>query len=105
MEGIRDFCGFLLGLAFCAAALILCAIAWVGLNDEFGWRWALGGIVLSALMRINFAVVAGLYFYAFNIMGWPMTDSIVFAVPGMLIIAPGVATSVFGALVGTAARR
>jgi hypothetical protein len=34
-----------------------------------------------------------------------MAESIAFALPGMLIIMPIVATSVFGALVGTAARR
>jgi hypothetical protein len=105
MENIKDFCGFLLGLAFCAAALILSAIAWVGLENALGWRWALGCVVASLLMRINFAVVAGLYSYASYVLGWPMAESIAFALPGMLIIMPVVATSVFGALVGTAARR
>jgi hypothetical protein len=105
MESIKDFCGFLLGLAFCAAALILSAIAWIGLEGTLGWQWALACIAASLLMRINFAVVAGLYCYGAYVLGLPMAESIAFALPGMLIIMPVVASSIFGALVGTAARR
>ncbi|MFZ4690271.1 MAG: hypothetical protein ACOYLS_13610 [Polymorphobacter sp.] len=105
MDGFREFCGYILGLVFCAATVLLCAIAWFGLENMFGWRWALAGIVLSVLVRINFPVVIGLYFYAHNIWDWPMAESIAFALPGLLIIVPSVATGVFSLLVGTAARR
>lgn len=105
MDSIKDFCGYLLGLAFCAVALMLCGLAWIGLDNAFGWKWALGGVLLSILIRINFPVVVGLYFYAQTVLGWPMAESIAFALPGMLIILPSVATNVFGFLVGVAARR
>lgn len=102
---VRDIFGYLMGLAFCAAALVLCWLAWLGLEDMFGWRWALGGVVVSLLMRINFPVIVGLYFYAYNIMGWPQPQAFAFALPGLLILLPGIAMEVFGLLVGTAARR
>jgi hypothetical protein len=105
MDNVRDFFGYLLGLAFCLAALMLCWLAWMGLENQFGWRWALGGVIVGVLLRINFPVVVGLYFYAHNLMDWPMAESMAFALPGLLLIAPSVATTVFGAIVGTAARR
>jgi hypothetical protein len=105
MDSIRDFFGYLLGVAFCMAAVALCWLAWLGLEDEFGWRWALGGVLLSVVVRINFPVVVGLYFYAYNLLHWPMTEAVGFALPGLLIIAPSVAAAVFGMIVGTAARR
>lgn len=105
MDSIKDFCGFLLGLAFCAGALILCGFAWIGLVNAFGWKYALGGVIASMIIRINFPVVIGLYYYAHTVLGWPMVDSIAFALPGLLIILPSVATTVFGVLVGTGARR
>lgn len=105
MDNVKDLFGYLLGLAFCLAALMLCWLAWIGLEGQFGWRLALGGVVLGVVARINFPVVVGLYFYAHNILDWPMAEAIAFSLPGLLIIAPSVATGVFGMLVGTAARR
>lgn len=105
MDNVKDFCGYLLGLAFCMAALLLCWLAWIGLDDQFGWRWALGGVIIAILVRLNLPVVVGLYFYAHNVLDLQMAESIAFALPGLLIIAPSVATTVLGMLVGTAARR
>ncbi len=105
MENVREFCGYVLGLAFCAVAVILSAIAWFGLEGMFGWKWALSGIVVSLVVRINFPIIVGLYYYAFNILGWPMPESIAFAVPGLIFIVPSVAVHIFGMIVGTLARR
>ncbi|MGL4541516.1 MAG: hypothetical protein ACRCUI_03285, partial [Polymorphobacter sp.] len=62
MQGIREFFGYALGLAFCIAALALCGLAWLGLEDMFGWRWALAGVVVCLLARVNVPVLVGLYF-------------------------------------------
>ena len=70
MQGVREFLGYVLGLAFCIAALALCGLAWLGLEDMFGWRWALGGVVVALMVRLNIPVLVGLYFYALNILGW-----------------------------------
>ena len=105
MESVRGFFGYMLGLAFCLAAIALCAVAWSGLEATFGWRWALGGVFGCMLMRLNLAVFVGLYFYASGILGWPMPDSIAFAVPGLLLITPGIAVSIFSFLVSTPVRR
>jgi hypothetical protein len=105
MQGVREFLGYVMGLAFCIAALTLCGLAWLGLEDMFGWRWALGGIVLSLMVRINIPVLVGLYFYALNILGWSQMESFAFALPGLLIIVPSMAVEVFSVLVGSMARR
>lgn len=105
MESARDVLGYMLGLAFCLAALLLSAIAWFGLEASFGWRWALGMVVACMMMRLNIAVFVGLYFYANGVFGWPMADSIGFAIPGLLLITPGIAVGVFTLLVGTPVRR
>ena len=105
MAIVREFCGYLFGLAFAAVAVVLCGLAWMGLDDAFGWRWALGGIVMSLLVRINFPVLVGLFCYARNILGWGEIDSVVFALPGLLIATPAIASAVFGLFVATAARR
>ena len=97
--------GYVLALAFCLAAMLMCGVAWVGLEDGFGWRWALGGVVVSLLLRINFPVLLGLYLFAHNIWGWPIFESAAFALPGLLLLLPSIAIDVFGALVGTAVRR
>ncbi len=105
MESVRDLFGYILGLAFCLVAMALCAIAWSGLEATFGWRVALGGVFVSILMRLNFAVFTGLFFYASGILGWPLADSIGFAVPGLMLVTPGVTVAIFSFLVSTPIRR
>lgn len=105
MNIIRDFGGYLLGLAFCVLAFLLCFMAWTGLEVMFGWQWALGGVVLAVLIRVNLPVLVGLYFYATTILGWQQPDAVLFALPGLLIVMPSVAVEVFELLVHTTARR
>nr|WP_310523512.1 hypothetical protein [Polymorphobacter sp.] len=105
MESFREICGYLLGLAFCLLALAMCWLAWLGLEDAFGWRWAIGGVAVSVMLRINFPILVGLYLYANGIMHWGIPESIAFAIPGFLLIIPSVAVDIFGVLVRTAARR
>jgi hypothetical protein len=102
---VQNFCGYLLAAAFCLAAILLCGIAWNGLQNAFGWQWGLGIVAACVLARINFAVVVGLYYYAANMLGWPMAESIAFALPGMLILMPSIALGVLGLLTASAARR
>lgn len=101
----RELFGYILGVVFCIAAMVLCAFAWLGLDDMFGWRWALGAVVAGLLVRVNIPILVGLYFYALNILGWGQAESIAFAMPGLLIIVPSMAIEVFTVLVGAPARR
>lgn len=105
MDSVRDIFGYLLGLAFCIGGLVLCGLAWAGLQNEFGWQIALGAVVLSLLIRINFPLIVGLFLYASNIWGWSTIESVAFAAPGLLLLLPSVATEVFTILVGSTARR
>jgi hypothetical protein len=105
METGRDIFGYFMGLLFCIVSIGMCAVAWAGLEASFDWRWALGGVVGCLLARLNVAIFVGLYFYASGMLGWPMIDSISFAVPGLMLITPGVAVAIFSFLVSTPVRR
>jgi hypothetical protein len=105
MDAVREFCGYLLALAFCLTAVLLCGIAWIGLQTVFGWEWALAGVAACVLARVNIAVVVGLYYYAVTVFGWPMAESIAFSLPGLFILLPSTALAVLGVLTGSVARR
>ncbi len=105
MDNFRDMFGYVLGLAFCAAGLVLCWFAWTGLEHEYGWQWSLAGVALSILIRINFPLIVGLFLYAHNIWGWDTATSVAFATPGLLLLLPSVAIEVFSLLVGSTGRR
>ncbi len=99
MISVRGACGYLLGLCFCVAALILSTIAWFGLEAAFGWQWALVGVAASVLVQVNAPLVVGLYLYAHNQFGWPMPQSAVFALPSIFLLLPAIARESFGFLV------
>ncbi len=105
MQTIREFLGYMLGIAFCIGGLVLCGIAWSGLQMEYGWQWALAGVAVSVLIRINFPLIVGLYLYAHNIWGWSTPEALAFAAPGLLLLLPSVAMEVFNVLVGAPAKR
>ncbi len=105
MDALREFCGYLLGFAFCLAALALCGVAWIGLENQFGWQYSLIGIVACLAIRINFPLLVGLFFYATNVMAWGQLEAVAFASPGLLLLVPSIAAEIFSILLGVTARR
>lgn len=105
MEAVREFCGYLLALAFVVASVAMCGIAWLGLSDEFGWRVALLAVAASAAIRVNFPLLVGLYLFAFHSWGWSSFQSLAFAAPGLLLLMPSIASEVFAILMGSPTRR
>lgn len=99
MVSVRSACGYLLGLCFCAVALILSGIAWFGLEAALGWEWALIAVALSAIVSLNAPLAIGLYFYAHHQFGWPMPQSVAFALPALFLLTPAIARESFGFLV------
>ena len=104
MDNFRDIMGYISGIVFCLGGMVLCYLAWLGLSDEFGWRWALAGIGVCLLIRVNIPLLVGLVYFAHNIWGWPLPESVGFAIPGVLFLLPSIATDLFSFLVGTTAR-
>lgn len=105
MDTFRDFLGYLLGAVFCMGGLVLCGFAWSGLMTEYDWRLALGAVIVSILIRVNFPLIVGLFLYAHNIWGWSTPEALAFAAPGLLLLMPSVAMEVFSVLVGAQVRR
>jgi hypothetical protein len=98
MVTVRNACGFLLAMCFCAAALILSGIAWFGLEAAMGWEWALIAVAISAIVAFNAPLVIGLYFYAQHQLGWPMPEAVAFALPALFLLTPAIARKSFGFL-------
>ncbi len=105
MQQVREFCGYLLGGALCIAALALCGLAWLGLEAELGWQWALAAVVVGAVARINVALPVGLYLYAGIFWGWPMAQALAFSAPGLLLVLPALGFGLLGLVVGRATAR
>ncbi|KPF67311.1 hypothetical protein IP88_12450 [alpha proteobacterium AAP81b] len=105
MALVREFCGYLLGVAMCLMALALSGLAWLGLENEFGWQYALGAVVAGGIVRINVALPVGLFLYASNLWGWPMPQALAFATPGLVLVIPSFAVHLFTIVVGNPARR
>ncbi len=102
---VREFCGYLMGVAFCMIALALCGLGWLGMESEFGWKWALAAVVAGAVVRVNAALPIGLFLYASNVWDWPMPQALAFSAPGLILLLPSLATSIFVVLVGRPATR
>lgn len=109
MEGqlgvFREFCGYLLGLAFVILGIGLCGIGWIGLSDQFGWRIALITVAAGAVSRINFPLLIGLFLFAQNSWGLSNLEALGFAAPGLLLLLPSITAEVFSILMGSATRR
>jgi thiamine transporter ThiT len=101
----REFFGYLLGMAFCVLAVAACGLAWLGLEAEFGWQWALGAVVVGVIFRINIALPVGMFFYASHAWAWPLPQALAFSAPGLLLVLPTLAISLFAMLIGRPAAR
>lgn len=105
MALVREFCGYLLGVALVLIALALCGLAWIGMEAEFGWQLALAAVVAGALVRVNAALPVGLFLYAGHAWGWELPAAVVFSLPGLLLVLPSAAVGLFSAIVGNPATR
>lgn len=105
MALVREFCGYLLGVAMCLMALAFCGFAWLGLEHEFGWQYALAAVVAGGVVRINVALPVGLFLYAGNFWGWPIAPALAFSAPGLVLVLPSFAIGLFTTIVGNPARR
>lgn len=101
MALLREFCGYLLGVALVLIALALCGLAWIGMEAEFGWQLALAAVVAGAVVRVNAALPLGLFLYASHAWNWELTAAVVFSLPGLLLVLPSTAIALFSAIIGS----
>ncbi len=95
MNDTRELLGHVFGILLAAGAALLCGAAWFGIEAVVGWQWAIGTVLLSMLLRVNLFVLAGAYLFARQFLYFDALEAVLFAAPGLLILSPAVAISIF----------
>jgi hypothetical protein len=98
MAQARELLGYIMGAIFASIALLMMVLAWMGLNDAYSWKMALGLLVFSMIIRVNLFLVAGCYLFAHSVWGFSVFESMIFALPSLMYIAPAVSMPMFGAI-------
>jgi uncharacterized membrane protein YozB (DUF420 family) len=94
MPLFQKLLGYLLAVVFVPFAIAAMWFAWRGLEVGWNWQGALGALLLSVLLRVNLFAPAGTYLYATRLWDLPQIDAILFALPTLLILTPGIAREV-----------
>lgn len=97
---MKDLFGMFAGMMFVVLSVVVAAAAWAGLEHEFGWQIAVVALGLSLLLRVFLPIPVGAYLFAHNVLGWDVGQSLVLAMPGMLLVLPWVAVSIVNGTVG-----
>ena len=91
-----------LGWGFAIAIFAFGAIqiyaGWLGLEDSFGWGWAVIAAVLAILFRFTIPIAIGAFLCAKNIWEWHWALALLFALPGLVFMIPAVFASMVSAV-------
>jgi hypothetical protein len=98
MAAAREFLGYLMGAIFASVAILMMVMAWVGVDKVFGWQLAAVLLVFSLIIRVNLFVLMGSYLFASHVWGFDPLQSVVFVLPGLMFLSPGIITTLFGAV-------
>lgn len=85
-ESVFGCMGAILFLGF---GLIQLGAGWAGIEETWGWGWGLLAIVLALLFRFTLPITIGCFLCAHNIWEWHWLLSLLFALPGLLFMVPG----------------
>lgn len=88
-------------LIFIVIALIIFGyqfyLGFVGIEYHFGTLAALAALALAFMLRITFPITIGSFFGATDVMGWPWYIGVLIAIPGLLLIIPGMVAAAISA--------
>ena len=83
--------GFLAFLAFGIAQLVA---GFAGIELGVGSFWAWTALIVALGFRFTLPITIGAFFGAMNVWGWHWALAALFAAPGLLLVIPGVLTSI-----------
>lgn len=69
--------------------LQLCA-GYVGIAYHLGALWAVVAVVLAVVFRFTLPITIGAFFGALNVWHWPFIFAVLFILPGLMMVVPGV---------------
>lgn len=90
MKVVLGILGILLFLAYGIAQIY---IGFIGIENHFGSFWAWVAVILA--MGFPLPLIIGAFYGATEVWGWHWALAAVFAVPGLLLMVPGVIMSIF----------
>jgi hypothetical protein len=85
-----DGLGCLIALAFIAYGLLIIAVGWIGIEEEFGYWWGIAALVLALFLRFTLPITIGAIFGAMHLWDWHWIGASMFALPGLAFMIPAV---------------
>lgn len=86
---VKDTLGILAIVMILGLGAVQIVVGYHGLDVQFGSTWAFVGAALFFL-RFSPPLIVGVYFGAIDLWGWHPVAAAVFAVPGLLLLIPGI---------------
>jgi hypothetical protein len=87
--------GILALAAFFAFATAQMAAGYAGIEHGIGHVWPLVAICAAIFFRFTLPITVGAFFGAMNVWGWHWAYALIFAVPGLVFVLPGVLSAIF----------
>lgn len=85
--------GVLWFFAVAAYSLVYLYSGFVGLADAAGVGWALGALAMLVLVRLSLPITVGAFLCASEVWRWHWAGALAWALPGLLVVLPGMLTS------------
>jgi hypothetical protein len=60
---------------------------YIGIDHHLGTVWAIGAVIVGFRFRFALPLTIGSFFGAMNVWGWPWYGALVFASPGLVLMA------------------
>lgn len=95
MGAVMRFVGSML---FAAFGLVQLFIGFGGIEVMWGQGWAWAALVAAVLFRFTIPILVGIYLYTTEAWGWPWYGAVLFAMPVLALMVPGIVAGVLGAL-------
>ena len=91
MKGIF---GGIVVLAFILYGLLFMGLGYLGIENAFGWGWAVLAVIL-AIVRFTIPISVGAFLYTYNVLGWHWFWAGAFAAPTLLFMFPAFLIALF----------
>lgn len=89
--------GCLMAIAFMGYGIVVLALGWIGIEDEFGYWWGITAVALALIFRFTLPITIGAIFGAMHVWGWHWILATLFALPGLVFMIPAVIGMIIGA--------
>ena len=86
-----QFFGFILFIIIAIAQFVA---GFVGIEEHFGTVWACVAIGVAFIFRFTLPITIGAFFGAMDVWDWHWAAALLFTLPGLIFLVPGIIASV-----------